>query len=221
MDRIEKIYAGKVVEKYDLSMSHFFGRYKSVAFDDSSLKYGDNVLVFCCGTGLDFPYILSKIGKDGQITGVDFSSEMLNKANNRIRENKWENVELIQADISEFKGDPDKKYDAGVCTLGMSIIPEYRKAYYNLCSHIKERGEIIIGDMKLASGWLSLFNPLTVLLSKKYGGSYEGHENSMELFSLMEKELTHLRKKEFFLGSYFYCIGAFGGQAACPEPVEG
>ena len=204
---IEEIYAGKVAKKYDLSMPPFFARWKKSAFNDSSLKSGDRVLVFCCGTGLDFPHILRKIGKDGEIVGVDFSSEMLNKAKEKIRKKKWENIELIEADITKFKDKLDKKFDVGVCTLGMSIIPEYKSAYYNLFSYVKKQGEIIIGDMQLASGWLARLNPLTIFLSKKYGGTYEGHQNSIELCSMMKKELTEVRKSEFFFKSYFYCIG--------------
>ncbi len=205
--KIEEIYDGKVAEKYDLPISHFFGKYKKFAFNDSSLRKGDRVLVFCCGTGLDFPHILKKIGKDGEIVGVDFSSEMLNKAKEKIRKNKWENIELSEADVTEFKDKTDKKYDVGVCTLGISIIPEYKSAYYNLCSYIKEQGEIIIGDMQLASGRLARLNPITIFLAKKYGGSYEGHQNSIELYNIMKSELSEVRKKEFFFKSYFYCIG--------------
>jgi len=205
--KIEEIYAGKVAKKYDLSMPPFFVKWKKKAFNDSSLKTGDRVLVFCCGTGLDFPHILKKIGEEGEIVGVDFSHEMLNKTKEKIRKNKWENIELIEADITKFKDKPDEKFDVGVCTLGMSIIPEYKSAYYNLLSYVKNQGEIIIGDMQLASGWLARLNPLTIFLAKKYGGTYEGHQNSIELCSIMKNELIGVRKKEFFFKSYFYCIG--------------
>ena len=205
--KTEKIYAGKLVKKYDSSMPPFFVRWKKAAINDSSIKSRDRVLVFCCGTGLDFPHILKRIGKDGEIVGVDFSSEMLNKAKEKIRKKKWENVELIEADVTKFKEKLDKKFDIGVCTLGMSIIPEYKSAYYNLSSYVKRQGEIIIGDMQLASGWLACLNPLTIFLSKKYGGTYEGHRNSIELCSMMKKELTEVKKSEFFFKSYFYCIG--------------
>ena len=205
--KIEQIYAGKVAKKYDLSMPPFFVRWKKLAFNDSSLKNGDRVLVFCCGTGLDFHPILKKIGKDGEIVGVDFSSEMLNKAKEKISKNKWENIKLIEADITKFKDKLDKKFDVGVCTLGMSIIPEFKSAYYNLFSYVKKHGEIIIGDMQLASGGLARLNPVTISLAKKFGGTYEGHQNSIELCSIMKKELTEVRKREFFFKSYFYCIG--------------
>ena len=101
----------------------------------------------------------------------------------------------------------DKIFDVGVCTLGMSIIPEYKSAYYNLFSYVKKQGEIIIGDMQLASGWYARLNPLTLFLAKKYGGTYQGHQNSIDLCSVMKEELTEIRKREFFCKSYFYCIG--------------
>ncbi len=91
--------------------------------------------------------------------------------------------------------------------MGMSIIPDHKSANNNLVSNVKKQGEIIIGDMQLASGWLARFNPLTIFLAKRYGGTYEGHQNSMELCSMMKKELTEVRKREFFFKSYFFCIG--------------
>ncbi len=205
--KIKGIYTGKVAKYYDLPISHIFSKYKKQAFIDSSLKKGDSVLVFCCGTGLDFSEIIKKIGKEGKITGIDFSAEMLQKAKKRIEKKNWRNIELIQADVTEFKNNSGFQYDSGVCTLGLSIIPEYLIAYFNLLSNVKENGEIIIGDMQLASNWYARFNLFTIFLAKRFGGSYEGHKNSIELVSLMQKELKNVRKKEFFLKSYYYCIG--------------
>ena len=79
--------------------------------------------------------------------------------------------------------------------------------YDNLYSHIKKLGAIIVGGMQLALGWLARFNPLTVFLAKKIGGTYEGHQNSLEICSMMERELYEIRKREFFFKSYFNCIG--------------
>ncbi len=47
-------------------MNHFFVRMKKKAFNDSTLKNGDCVLVFCYGTGMDFPHILRKIENIGR-----------------------------------------------------------------------------------------------------------------------------------------------------------
>jgi demethylmenaquinone methyltransferase/2-methoxy-6-polyprenyl-1,4-benzoquinol methylase len=205
--KIKEIYAGKVAKKYDFSLPPFFGLWKKKAFNDSSLNNGDRVLVFCCGTGLDFPHILKKIGKEGEIIGVDFSSEMLQKAKEKIKKENWANIELIEIDITKFENKLDKKFDAGVCTLGMSIIPDYKSAYYNLLSNVKKQGEIIIGDMQLASGSFACLNPVTIFLAKKFGGTHEGHQNSLEIYAIMKKELTDVKKREFFFRAYYYCIG--------------
>ncbi len=209
--KIKKLYSSGVVNHYDLPISHFFRGYKKLAFSHSSLKSGDKVLVFCCGTGLDFPYILQKIGKEGKIVGVDFSSEMLSRARKKIKRKNWSNITLMEADVTQFKGMLKREFDVGVCTLGMSIIPEYKQAYYNLLSYIKEDGEIIIGDAQLAPGLFAYFNPITLLLAKRYGGTYEGHKNSLELCALMKKELKDVVKREYFLKSYYYCIGKIKG----------
>ena len=204
---IENIYSGNLTEKYDFSLPPFFGTWKKKALNDSSIGQGDKVLVFCCGTGLDFPHILKKIGKDGKIIGIDFSADMLTKTREKIVVNNWENIELIEADVTKFEDNLDEKADAGVCTIGMSIIPEFKSAYHNLLSNVKEGGEIIIGDMQLASGWLARLNSVTISISKRYGGTYEGHKNSLELYGMMNRELTEVRKREFFFKSYYYSIG--------------
>ncbi len=206
-EKVKAIYNGKTGKKYDMSMSHFFGRLKKKAFEASSLKKGDRVLVFCCGTGLDFPYIQSRIGTGGSIIGIDFSSQMLDKASEMVASYGWENVDLIQDDVTDFKNKLDFKTDAGICTLGLSIIPNFKEAYDNLLSTIKENGELIIGDMKLATGWQARFNPLTIFFAKRFGGTLEGHENSLEIISKMNQELTDVTYRDFFMGAYYICKG--------------
>ena len=204
---IKEIYEGKIAKSYDRSMSHFFASFKKKAIQDSSLMNGDRVVVFCCGTGLDFPPILERVGNRGQIIGIDFSAQMLRLAKEKVQKFKWNNVDLIQADVTVFYSQLKQKADTGVCTLGLSIIPDFKKAYYNLISNVKENGEIIIGDMQLATGWQARLNPLTVFLSRKFGGSFDGNKNSLEISSMMNEELFNVKKKHFFLGAYYYCIG--------------
>jgi hypothetical protein len=94
-----------------------------------------------------------------------------------------------------------------MCTLGISIIPEWQRAYYNLLSHVKPGGEVIVGDLQLPTTWRSIVNPVIMTWVREYGGSYQGHRNCRKLFSLMEKELSEVRQRTCSLGSYRYCIG--------------
>ena len=36
-------------------------------------------------------------------------------------------------------------------------------------SNVEEGGPIIIGDMQLASRWRAVFNPMALLMSRRYG----------------------------------------------------
>lgn len=201
------IYTRRLPSRYDSMLLSLHDRWKRRAINQSSLKDGDKVVIFCCGTGADFQPVLERIGSTGKIVGVDFSANMLAIARQKVQQNEWNNIELIEANVTQFKHPLQGTFDAGICTLGLSIIPEYRSAYDNLRSCVRTNGEIIIGDMRLVSGWRAHFNPLTIWLSKSFGGTYQGHENSTQILSLMENELKNPRKGEFFIGSYFYCVG--------------
>ena len=206
-ESIRKRYTGMVTNHYDLPISHFFNQYKVNAFNESSLKQGDKVVVFCCGTGLDFPHIQKKIGETGKIVGLDFSADMLKIAQKRINRKGWRNIDLFEEDVTSISDSINKNFDVGVCTLGLSIIPEYIKAYENLLGIVKSGGEIIIGDAQFASGWKSIFNPIIILMGRRYGASEEGHKNSLVLYRRMEKDLANVKKRSFFLDTYFYSIG--------------
>jgi demethylmenaquinone methyltransferase/2-methoxy-6-polyprenyl-1,4-benzoquinol methylase len=209
-ERVKVIYDSNVATRYDSTMPPFFKRWKRKAIERSDLKMGDEVLVFCCGTGGDFQFILERIGGDGRIVGVDFSSEMLGQAKQRVRDNGWTNVELIESDVTKLQDGELGEFDSVVCTLGLSIIPDHMKAYQNLLSHLRKGGEMIVGDMQLASGLLGMFNPITIMMARKYGGTHEGHWNSLQIKERMKSNLSDIREKRFFMGAYYFCIGKLG-----------
>jgi ubiquinone/menaquinone biosynthesis C-methylase UbiE len=119
---VSNIYSSKLAGRYDFSMPHFFVKWKRRAVAASSLKAGDRVLVFCCGTGLDFAPILDIIGESGRIIGVDFSKEMLAQAAQKVAKHGWHNVELIEADVTHFHEALDEPADAGICFPSSPII---------------------------------------------------------------------------------------------------
>lgn len=207
---VERIYSDKVHRKYDSGLParqlmHFNA--SGIAF--SKIKKGDTVIVFCCGTGLDFAAVQRKIGCNGRIVGVDFSEAMLAKAQERILDADWKNVDLVQASVTEFdyRTYLDAPADAGICMLGMSIIPEYYRAYDNLLASVKTGGSIVIGDVQLAPWPYGIFNPLTVWLAKSYGGSWQGHRNTRIVYNLMKEDLADLGRREYNLKSYFVAWG--------------
>jgi len=211
-ERILAIYDGTLADRYDRPISHIFESIKRRAYEASGLGPGQRVLVLCCGTGLDFTHILERIGPSGNIVGVDFSFKMLAQARLRVESEGWANVDLVQADVTGLDGRFVAEFDAAVCTLGMSVIPDYPAAYQVMLDALRPGGELMIGDMQLASGAWALLNPLTVAMARRYGGSTEGHRNCVQLADRMERDLTHLRRRELFFRSYFFAIGRTPGE---------
>jgi ubiquinone/menaquinone biosynthesis C-methylase UbiE len=165
------------------------------------------VLVFCCGTGREFAAILERIGSEGSIVGVDFSAAMLARAQHTLEREGWTNVTLIEADVTEFEPPGEVPFDVGVCTLGMSIIPEWAAAFDALLGAVKPGGRLVVGDLQLATGFRALLNPLVSWWTRPYGGSLQGHANTRALFERMERQLEVLGTGEDGHATYRYCVG--------------
>src|SRR6266487_833336 len=108
------------------------------------LQPGQTVLDVACGTGLNFPLILEKIGPSGKLIGVDYTSAMLARAQERVKREGWLNVELIRSDAALIN--LERKFDAALCTLAMGVIPDYRATLNHMLAHVKQGGWLAIGD---------------------------------------------------------------------------
>jgi len=203
---LKQQYDKVLSENYDKGSPAFVYNWKRLAFEAAGLKPGDSVVVFCCGTGRDFPLLIEHIGESGHITGLDFSAGMLEQAQRMVDSNKWHNVTLLQTDVVEMQH-LGKHFDAAVCTLGMSTIPNAERAYENMKLHLEKGGKMIIGDYQWITGWRSFFNPVVLYFCRKFGGSAANHKRSLAIFRQMHRELKHTRDRQFFMHAYRYCIG--------------
>jgi len=93
-----------------------------------------------------------------------------------------------------------------VCTLGLSIIPDWEVAYRNLLASVRSGGRVVIGDLQLATGWRALLNPLVSLWTRRYGGSIQGHANARRLFQRMERELEQVASRTYGHETYRACV---------------
>ena len=76
-----------------------------------SIKPGSTLLDVGTGTGVFLPFLLSKIGHNGQIVALDFAGEMLKIARTK---DFSRNVDYLCADITNIPFD-DEVFDAVVC----------------------------------------------------------------------------------------------------------
>ena len=140
---------------YDLAVEWLYRRHRAEAVARLGLRPGMRVLDLACGTGQNFDPILSAIGPDGELVGVDLSPGMLARAQRRVDRGGWaDQVRLVCHDAAtltpELVGGP---VDAVICALGFSVIPDYEAAFEGTWRQLRAGGRYGIMDVH-ATRWV-------------------------------------------------------------------
>jgi ubiquinone/menaquinone biosynthesis C-methylase UbiE len=182
---------------------------KKSAVNKLGLKRGDHVIVFCCGTGQEFPLIQERIGPEGEILGVDWSDGMLEQACRKIADNGWMNVKLVKGDVTALPESAVEtaSYDAGICTLGMAIISQPEKAFQALKNAVRRGGSVVIGDICSFSGLKSILNPLITLMNLAWGNTRRSLAHSRVFAEALSSDLLDAKLEWHLGGSYYIASG--------------
>jgi ubiquinone/menaquinone biosynthesis C-methylase UbiE len=156
-----------------------------------------------------FPFIRTSIGPEGEILGVDWSDGMLEQARRRIVDNGWTNVKLVKGDVTALPESvvETASYDAGICTLGLSIISEPEKAFQALKNAVRGRGRIVIGDVCSFSGLKSILNPLRILGDLSAGNTHRSLAHSRVFAEALPSGLLDVKLKWRRGGAYYIASG--------------
>lgn len=105
-------------------------------------RRGGSVLEVGVGTGLSLPHY----GADLRVTGIDFSTEMLAKAETRVAEMGLANVAgLRQMDARDLDF-PDASFDTVAAMHVLSVVPEPQKVMAEIARVLKPGGEVVISN---------------------------------------------------------------------------
>jgi demethylmenaquinone methyltransferase/2-methoxy-6-polyprenyl-1,4-benzoquinol methylase len=124
---------------------------------------GATVLDLACGTGLNFSHIIERIGPEGRIVGVDCTRAMLKQAQRRLARHGWDGVTLLEGDAASLPLASDS-CDAVLCSYGMVIIPDYRRAIGEAVRDLKPGGRLVLLEPTRGSAlWARVVTPLVAL----------------------------------------------------------
>ncbi len=159
---------------YNLSCRPLYAGPRKAGLAALELQGGEVVLDLCCGTGLNLPGIAAQIGTAGQLVGVDFSPEMLVRAESRRKECPAP-LELICADartldLEQWHARSPRRPDAILCSFGLAVSPDWRTVFERSFDLLLPGGRyVIVDNQALPQGWRRALNPVLVPLSNWAG----------------------------------------------------
>lgn len=123
------------------------------AVERMNLQPGSQVLEIGCGTGLNFKYMVDRLepAAGGRLTGVDFSADMLRRAEARVDRQGWTHVALLQADAEKLA--LGQKFDAILFAYSLTMIPDWPAALRRAADHLTPAGRVVVLDFGQFAGW--------------------------------------------------------------------
>lgn len=109
---------------------------------------GDSVLDLGSGAGNDCFVARSIVGETGKVTGLDFTEEMMEKANRNLEKAGFKNVEFIQGDIENMPL-PNNSFDVVISNCVLNLVPDKEKAFSEIHRVLKTAGHFCISDVVL------------------------------------------------------------------------
>ncbi|MFA6001476.1 MAG: methyltransferase domain-containing protein [Thermoleophilia bacterium] len=104
---------------------------------------GDHALDLATGTGL---LALMVARKATRVVGVDVTPEMLEKARERIATGAPDNIEFLEAPVSELPF-PDGSFDLVTCRLAFHHFPDPAEALAQISRVLKPGGRFVMEDV--------------------------------------------------------------------------
>lgn len=141
------------------------------------LREGDTVLDVGCGTGLNFPMLVTAVGPTGRVIGLDRSSAMLAMAGQRIDRSACSNVTTVHADATDFSSLDigADRVDAVISTYSLSVIRDWPTAWECIRSVLRPGGRAGIVDMQRPTGAAAILAPLARLACAIGGSDIDAH----------------------------------------------
>jgi phosphatidylethanolamine/phosphatidyl-N-methylethanolamine N-methyltransferase len=136
-DFVEGVY-DKLAKVYDLTFGPTLHPGRLQAIQRMNIQPGERVLEVGVGTGIN----LSLYPKHCTVTGIDFSSSMLEKARERAARKEIRNMRLLQMDAGDLKF-ADGSFDIVYAPYLISVVPDPVKVAQEMHRVCRSGGRII------------------------------------------------------------------------------
>lgn len=160
-DQIQALF-DRIAPVYDqLNTVLSFGQHriwKQMAVKWSGAKPGDSCLDLCCGSGDLAQMLAEKVGKTGQVYGVDFSSAQLAVARDRVdRRCLKPLIHWVESDVLALPFD-ENQFDCATMGYGLRNVTDILLSLKEIHRVLKPGAKAAILDMhRPSSAWVRSF----------------------------------------------------------------
>lgn len=177
--------------------------YRKLAVNSLCLSKNDLVLELGCGTGLNFVYMQEKLKNSGSLIGIDISDDMLDQARIKLKKYKWNNVELLNTDVSTYKY--PKKLTGVISTFALTLIPEYEEIIESVYKSLGKNKKFVILDLKKPDKWPLFLLKFIVMFAKPFGVTLD--LANRKPWETMEKYFDEVKTTEYLAGLIYISVG--------------
>lgn len=204
----------KRAEHYDLTANLYYllgyreWAYRQKAVEALHLEPGDTVVEIACGTGLNFSLYQEAVGPQGKIIGVDLTDAMLDQARQRVADNGWENVELVQADAREYEFPAGA--DAIISTYALSLIPECDRVLERAADALAPGGRLALLELQIPENWPGWLVNAGIWLVKPFSVTeeWEVRRPWETIRETMQAQLADVSVDEMYFGVTYIIAGS-------------
>jgi phosphatidylethanolamine/phosphatidyl-N-methylethanolamine N-methyltransferase len=165
-DFVEGVY-DKLAKVYDLIFGPTLHPGRIQAIQHMNIQPGERVLEVGVGTGIN----LSLYPKQATVTGIDFSSSMLEKARERAARKGLRSMRLLQMDAADLKF-ADDSFDVVYAPYLISVVPDPVKVAQEMRRVCRPGGRIVflnhfLSPNPILSRLERMISPLTIHIGFK------------------------------------------------------
>lgn len=115
-------------------------------FQHAGIKEGDNILDLGCAAGIDCFIMREIVGEHGNVTGIDITTALIQKAKRIAEKNQFKNIHFIAGDIEQLPFDTNT-FDVITTNGVFSLLPNKQKAFHEVYRVLKPGGIFCFADI--------------------------------------------------------------------------
>ena len=141
----------------------------------AEIKKGDTVVDLGSGAGNDVFIARAIVGEEGKVIGLDFTGEMINKANRNNEKLGYKNIEFKLGEIENMPID-DETADVVISNCVLNLVPDKKKAFSEIYRILKPGAHFCVSDIVIKGNMNEEFKKSASLYAGCISGAIDQNE---------------------------------------------